>query len=246
MQRSLHIVCDDSGFASVDRGILHLARETGVPLCADYMIEQEGAVERARAMRTESNVSIGIHFELFGMPDGVRHRRGKELQKQGTSLGEQPEIQEQAIYDARRQIAVFRDALGKDPAHMGTHGDFHTDAHGKVMPWWDDLMQELFGEHQPPLQCSVPIIRHHLYSWNCEGTARAPRTPEEFAEELRKFSHHEVLEFVLHPALPHAGDASIDMLFTAEMRVRDVEAAIEILKSGVIEREGFTIVPVSS
>jgi predicted glycoside hydrolase/deacetylase ChbG (UPF0249 family) len=241
MTRSLLIICDDAGFASVERGILRLVRETGVPICADYMLEQDGAVERMRAMAMMPNVSIGLHAELLGSSDAERHVLGKKLQSEGSSLGLQPEIREQALRDTRRQVELFRKVMGRDPAHIGTHGNFHVDADGKILRWWEELMNDLFGEHAPPQQCAVPIIRHHMYSWNIEPTAREPRTPDEFRDELTKFSDHEAVEFVLHPAVPEPGDTSLDMLFTAEMRVRDVEAAIAILNSDAIARAGFSV-----
>lgn len=241
MKRTLLIVCDDAGFASVDRGIRRLAEETGVHLFADYMIEQEGAADRMKEMASVPNVSLGLHAELSGFPDDKRHYYGKELQGRGTSLGEQPEIQKQGIADTRRQVALFREISGRDPAHIGTHGNFHTDAQGHIMEWWKELMHDLFGEQAPPQQCACPIVRHHMYSWNIEPTARLPRTPEEFAQELRHLVAYHTLEFVLHPALPGAGDESLDMLFDAQMRIRDLEAAIEIIRSGVIEREGFMV-----
>jgi predicted glycoside hydrolase/deacetylase ChbG (UPF0249 family) len=244
MPSLLILTCDDAGFASVDRGIRRLAEATGKPLCADYMILQEGAIERARAMRSVPNVSVGLHFELFGMPDADRHYLGKDVNKKGSSLSEQSEIQEKAIEDARHQLKVFRDALGSDPAHIGTHGNFHTNLSGEIQAWWMDLMHELFGEKVPPMQLEIPHVRHNMYSWNLEPTFRLPLTPEQFGEELRKRKDHKAVEFVLHPGIPEAGDPSIDMLFSAEMRVRDTEAAIAIVNSGVIEHEGFEVVPV--
>ena len=246
MPTPLILVCDDAGFASVDRGIRVLTQETGRPVSAEYMIEQDGAAERAQRMEGVSNVLRGLHFEWSGITDEARFRLAKELQRRGTSLGEQPDIRRRAVEDARRQLALFRTMLRTEPAHISTHGNFNADAHGNVMPWWKDLMDELFDGDVPPMQLDLPYVRHNLYSWNVPGTARPPRTPVEFSHELEKFRDRDAVEFVMHPALPQHGDASIDMLFTAEMRERDLLSAIRIIRSGVIERAGFAIVPVSS
>lgn len=240
MAKKLLIVCDDAGFASVDRGILRLVEATGVPVCAEYLIETDGATERAKEMRKNPLVSLGLHFELTGISDADRVAMSRELKAKGTTLGEQPDIRRKATDNARRQLERFRDATGRDPAHVSTHGDFNVDAAGAVMPWWHDLMHGFFGDAVPPMQLLIPHVRHNLFSWNLPATKRDPRTPDEFAQELKKQTA-DVVEFVLHPALPEPGDASIDMLFTAAMRVADLNAGIEVIKSGAIERAGFGI-----
>lgn len=246
MPTPLILVCDDAGFESVDRGIRVLAEETGAPLSAEYMVEQDGAIERAREIENVRGVSRGLHFELTGITDEERFRLAKELQRKGTSLGEQPILRRRAISDARRQLALFRAALGGDPEHISTHGNFNVDRNGRVMPWWKDITQELFDGDVPPMQLDIPYVRHNLYSWNLPVTARPPRTPSEFQSELRKMEQGNAVEFVMHPASPRLGDASLDMLFTAEMRQKDLSSAIKIIRSGVIEEAGFTIVPVSA
>jgi|GEM_PF-5490168 len=59
--------------------------------------------------------------------------------------------------------------------------------------------------------------------------------PDEFEDILTEQSS-DVMEFVMHPALPKPGDASIDMLFTADMRVRDVDSTIAIINFCCIEQ----------
>lgn len=236
--KSLIVVCDDAGFASVDRGIALLVERTGVHVFAEYLIDGDGAIERAKAMSAHPLVSVGIHLELTGIADADRVAMTRDLKEKGTTLGEQPDIRRKACDDARRQLATFRGALGKDPAHVSTHGDFHLDASGTVMPWWDELMAELFGGNPPPMQWEAPVIRHNAYSWNIGDTKREPLTPEEFGAELARHTS-DVVEFVLHPAWPQPDDAPLGMLFDARMRVRDVEAGIRILASGCIPAAGF-------
>ncbi len=243
--RPLIIACDDAGFASTDRGIRTLVEQTGVPVSAEYLIEQEGAVARAKAIATLGLVSRGLHFELFNISDADRVALTKELEGRGTSLGEQSYIRQQAEIDARRQLHIFQQELGVQPMHISTHGNFNLDAHGEVMQWWNDLMNELFDGNPPPMQLDLPHVRHNLYSWNTNAMRRDPRSPEEFAQELRAAPGHGPVEFVLHPALPQEEDASLNMLFDAQMRIADLESAINIIRSGVIERAGFEIVPVT-
>ncbi len=243
--KKLIIVCDDAGFASVDRGIRTLVDRTNVPICADYLIEKEGAVMRAKAMMTNPCVSIGLHFELSGISDVDRVALTKDLKIKGTTLGEQASIRQMVAKDARRQLALFRDTLGKDPVHIGTHGNFNVDRTDVVMPWWNDLMNELFDGHIPPMQLAHPHVRHNMTSWFFDPTKRNALTPDEF-ELLLQEQTSDIVEFVMHPALPEPSDASLDMKFSAEMRVRDLEAAIAIINSGCIGRAGFEIVPVAS
>lgn len=242
--KKLLLVCDDAGHASVDRGIRALADATGMPVCAEYLILTPGAVERAKEMSAHPLVSIGLHFELSTIPDMRRVEMTKEMKARGTTLGEQADIREQATKDAMNQLAIFRQAVGRDPAHISTHGDFNVDASGAVMPWWIDLMHDLFGESIPPMQLEHPHVRHNMTSWYFDPTKRDALTPEEFEALLREQTS-DVVEFVMHPGFPQPGDASLNMKFTAEMRVRDVESAIAILTSGCVENAGYCAVPVS-
>lgn len=245
MTRSLLVVCDDAGFASVDRGILTFVERTNAPICAEYLIEQEGAAERAQAMSRNPLVSVGLHFELTGMADAARVARTNDLKAKNTTLGEQRDIQAKAATDTRRQLALFREALGKDPAHVSTHGDFNVDASGAVMPWWIDLMHALFGNDIPAMQWKHPILRHNKYSWNLPATKRDPMTPDEFEALLREQTS-DVVEFVMHPALPQPSDPALEMLFTAEMRIADLEAAIAIVQSDAIQNAGYRIISAAS
>ncbi len=243
--RPLIIACDDAGFASTDRGIREFVERTGVPVSAEYLIEQHGAIARAKAIATLGLVSRGLHFELFSISDADRVELIKELEERGTSLGEQEDIRTQATTDACRQLRIFQHELGVQPLHISTHGNFNLDAEGRVMQWWDDLMHELFDGNPPPMQLDIPHVRHNLYSWNTDALRRSPRTPEEFMQELQTIPGRGPVEFVMHPARPEKGDASLNMLFDAKMRITDLESAIEIIRSGVIERAGFEIVPVT-
>ncbi len=243
--QKLLIVCDDAGFASVDRGIVHLAEQANAHVCAEYLIEADGAAGRAKTMSGHPLVSVGLHFELSNISDADRVAMARGLRAKGASLGEQPEIQRKARDDARRQLTTFRDAVGSDPAHVSTHGDFHLDAIGAVMSWWKEHLCDLFDDNPPPLQWDAPIVRHNKYCWNVGEAMREPLTPDEFCAELANHAA-DVVEFVLHPALPRAGDAPLEMLFDAEMRVRDLETAVRILVSDCLKKARFDIAPVSS
>jgi predicted glycoside hydrolase/deacetylase ChbG (UPF0249 family) len=245
MSNSLIIVCDDAGFASVDRGIRLLADRTGLPISAEYLIEQDGAAQRAKDMSHHPLVSVGLHFELAGISDADRVQMSNELKKKNSCLGEQLDMQKKAMIDAKRQLELFREALGKNPAHISTHGNFNADMHDHILPWWREFVEELFEGDVPPMQLDHPHVRHNKYSWNLPGTARPPCTSEEFGAILQEYSDHDIIEFVVHPAMPEPGDASIDMLFDAEMRIADVNAAIDILTSGIVEQCGFDIVRLS-
>ena len=244
-RKKLLIVCDDAGFASVDRGVLALAEATGKPVCAEYLIAQPGAADRAKAMLEHPLVSVGLHFELPRLPDAERVALSRRLKEEGTTLGERPDIRAMATEDAVNQLADFRRAVGRDPAHVSTHGDFNVDAAGNVMPWWTDLLDDLFAGAVPPMQWGKPVLRHNKYSWNLPPTKRAAMAPEEFERELLAVEGN-AAEFVVHPAVPRPGDADLGMLFDANMRIADLEAAVAIVASGCIERAGFEIVPVGA
>lgn len=246
MTPKLLLVCDDAGFPETNRGMRVLAEETQQPISVEHMIMQHGAIPLAQEMQRIPNISHGLHFELAGMTDAERVDIARVLQEKGLSLAESPDIRKQAIHDAREQLCLFRDSLGKNPDHISTHGNFNVTPHDlQIQQWWIDLMHEFFGDKVPPMQMANPHIRHNKYSWNKPESARPPLTPQEFLLELERMNHHPVVEFVMHPALPVRGDKGINMLFNEHMRVADLASAIRIIRSRVIQWAGFEIVSVA-
>jgi hypothetical protein len=243
--RPLLIVCDDAGHPSVDRGIRELADRTRLPLSAEVMVEQPGAIASVQThLADHPQISLGLHVELAGISDAKRCALSHELATQGSCLAEQPWVQAQAALDAARQLEIFREAFGRDPAHVSTHGNFNVRQKTDVCPWWHALMDELFNGQPPPQQVVLPVVRHNLYSWNLPGTAREPLDALQFQAALKALPHA-AAEFVLHPARPQPEDPALDMLFDAAMRVRDLEAGVIILTSGAIEAAGWTVCAVT-
>jgi predicted glycoside hydrolase/deacetylase ChbG (UPF0249 family) len=243
MRRSLILVADDAGFDSVDRGINILTQATGQPVSAEYMIEQPGAARLARQMTRNALVSIGLHFELTDVTDENRVDMSKRLKARGQTLGQQDSVQKMAKRDAPRQLLQFQEVMGKNPAHISTHGNFNTDASGTIMPLWKDMMMEIFDGKVPLSQLEVPHIRHATYTTWKEG--RDALSPAEFQYELLPKNPSNIVEFVMHPAEPHEGDAPLRMLFDEKMRRRDLQGAIDVIRSGVIEAAGFDIISVA-
>lgn len=246
MNNRLIIVADDAGYSAVDRGIREFAEQTEVPVCADYMMTHWEAPDNLRAMERVTNVSRGLHFELLGFPDDKRYQIDKRLRAGGSCLGERPAIQTSAKRWATQQLDQFRQIAQQEPAHISTHGDFNIGPDGEVMDWWIEHMIEIFDGDVPSMQHENPVLRHNKYSWNLVETARSPLEPEEFKAEAGSHPVSPVVEFVLHPARHAYGDAALNMLFDETMRARDLESAITIVKSEVIEQAGRKIVSVEN
>lgn len=245
MPSKLILVCDDAGFPETNLGARVLAEETGKPISVEHMISQPGAIPLARELDGAANISHGLHFELAGITDAERVDIAALLAKDGECLATSEWVREQAIRDAREQLAMFRDTFGRDPDHISTHGNFNITPHDlRIQQWWIDLMREFFGDKIPPMQMANPHVRHNKYSWHKPESARPPLTPQEFLLELENMAHHPVVEFVMHPALPLRGGKGINMLFDEQMRIVDLASAIRIIRSRVAELAGFDIVSV--
>lgn len=116
--RSLIVNADDFGqTAGINQGVIR-AHRSGIVTSASLMVRGFGASEAAAYARGEPELSVGLHFDC-----GEWAFRGGEWTPvyEVVSTEDQPAVEE----EAGRQLAAFRDLMGRDPTHIDSHQHVH-------------------------------------------------------------------------------------------------------------------------
>lgn len=118
LDRFLIVNADDFGqTAGVNRGIIE-ARERGIVTSASLMVRHPSAVAAAEYARAHPEFSVGLHFELtewrYG---GVGWKLAYELVDASDARAVRAELE--------RQLAHFRELLGRAPTHLDSHQHVH-------------------------------------------------------------------------------------------------------------------------
>jgi predicted glycoside hydrolase/deacetylase ChbG (UPF0249 family) len=131
--RRLIVNADDLGYADgVDRGILE-AHERGIVTSASLMVDRSAARHGAAVARGAPRLSVGLHAVLDG----------------GGKLMIPPERCENEL---ERQLARFRELVGRPPTHVDSHHHVHRDS--RLV----DLFDAFAERHALPLRDRT--VRH--------------------------------------------------------------------------------------
>lgn len=117
-QRRLIVNADDFGMSSgVNRGIME-AHQRGIVTSTSLMVRWPDAVEAAALALAEPDLSVGLHIDL-----------GEWIWREGYRdvlyLVADPEDSDTVRQEVRRQLAIFRDLMGRDPTHLDSHQHVH-------------------------------------------------------------------------------------------------------------------------
>jgi len=239
------VVADDGGLHETINEGTRVAAERRAISCVDYMVEERGAIIEALSLHNEfPHVSIGLHVSIPGINDyavtalsySCRWRPLDKLYK------------EQLIRHTEKQIKIFQDAFGYQPAHLSTQGNLHLDYGGNSFIWFLELMERLSGSEVSTILVrgidTIPI-RHTRFREMILG--RNPLTPEQFRLMLHNMSPSvdRPLELVVHPAqrLNWPTEPPLKAFYITTLRECDLNSLLEILNEGVIEKAGYEIVP---
>jgi predicted glycoside hydrolase/deacetylase ChbG (UPF0249 family) len=119
-RRLLIVNADDFGQSTgVNRGIID-AHERGIVTSTSLMVRGPAAAEAAAYARSRPNLSVGLHFELAEWA----YRGGAwvclyEVVPPGDAAA--------VAAEAERQLAAFRDLVGREPTHFDSHQHVHRD-----------------------------------------------------------------------------------------------------------------------
>lgn len=118
MARRLIVTADDFGRTpGINRGIIQTF-EDGIVTSASLMVRWPAAQEAAQYARRRPDLAVGLHVDLGEW----RYRQGQwEAVYQVVS----PEDPDQVAAESARQLARFRELLGRDPTHLDSHQHVH-------------------------------------------------------------------------------------------------------------------------
>ena len=117
-QRHLIVNADDFGQSDgVNRGVV-AAHEHGVVTSASLMVRWPAAADAGAYARAHPELSVGLHLDLCEWT-----RRGETWLAlyEVVSLDDRDAL----AAEARRQLALFRSLVGRDPTHLDSHQHVH-------------------------------------------------------------------------------------------------------------------------
>lgn len=117
-RRILIVNADDFGQApGVNAGVIE-AHERGIVTSASMLVHWPGAAEAAEYSRGRPSLGLGLHLDLAQWTY-VEGEWASDYER--VSLSD-PEAIER---EARRQLDLFRDLVGRDPTHLDSHQHVH-------------------------------------------------------------------------------------------------------------------------
>jgi predicted glycoside hydrolase/deacetylase ChbG (UPF0249 family) len=119
-KRFLIVNADDFGLtAGVNAGIIR-AHEHGIVTSASLMVRGAAAAEAAAYAKTRPQLGVGLHVDL------CEWRCVNEEWKLAYEVV--PLVNEQAVRaEVERQMAAFRELMGRNPTHIDSHQHVHND-----------------------------------------------------------------------------------------------------------------------
>jgi predicted glycoside hydrolase/deacetylase ChbG (UPF0249 family) len=146
--RRLIVNADDFGRShGVNQGIA-VAHERGIVTSASLMVRWPAAAEEAASLaQSMPQLSLGLHVDLSEWI-----YRDSDWVPVYTLVGDEPP---EVARESRRQLAVFRSLVGRDPSHLDTHQHVHRGEPAR------SVLVDLAAEVGVPLRHFAPGIEYH-------------------------------------------------------------------------------------
>jgi len=221
--RWLIVTADDFGRSDgVNRGVAS-AYEYGIVTSASLMVRWPAAERAAALARELPRLSVGLHFDLGEWT----YRDGTWVQAYAVVDENDPK---QIAAEGRRQLALFRDLLDREPTHLDSHQHVHREE-----PVYSCLVL-LANELGVPLRHFTPQVEYRgdFHGQTAQGEPLdATPTVEGLASVLRSLSRG-TSELGCHPAedvdfeTAYGSERLVELDVLRSSEIRDVLAAEEI------------------
>ena len=145
--RYLIVNADDLGLSTgVNRGIIE-CMDRGVVTSASLMVRQPAAAEAAACVKQNRNISIGLHLDLgeWIFKDGDWVRLYEVVPTDDANAVKR---------EVGRQLAAFRDLMGRHPTHLDSHQHVHRNEPVR------SILLDAARELSVPLRECDPSIRY--------------------------------------------------------------------------------------
>lgn len=219
--RILIVNADDFGQSpGVNRGIA-AAHERGLVTSASLMVRWQAASEAAAYALQHPALSVGLHFDF-----------GEWIYRNGswTPLYQvvPPDDKDALEEEVKRQLAAFRQLMGRPPTHLDSHQHVHREQPLR------GLLMDLAKELHVPLRHFSPRIQYcgNFYGQtaHCEPFAEGIST-EGLMQTLQRLGHG-ITELGCHPGY---GD-DLDSMYRSE-RAQEVAALCDSRVLALLEAE---------
>jgi predicted glycoside hydrolase/deacetylase ChbG (UPF0249 family) len=224
--RRLIVNADDFGLSEgVNRGIV-TAHENGLVTSASLMVRQPAAAEAAEYARSHPALGVGLHIDLgeWAFRDGG-----------WVSLYRVVPVDDAEAVRAEvgRQLAAFRDLVGRGPTHLDSHQ--HTHTREPVL----SVVVELGRQLGVPVRHFTPGVRYcgDFYGQDGEGNSYPDLVTAEALVRLLGGLSPGVAELCCHPGF----DDNLDTMYVRE-RAAEVEALCAPEARSAVDRLGIALV----
>ena len=214
-EKLLIVNADDFGRSpGVNRGVA-VAYESGIVSSASLMVRRPAAEEAAAYARRNPRLSIGLHVDLgeWAYVDG----RWEAVDE----VAEPPEL------EIQRQLARFRDLVGRDPSHLDSHQHVHREEPVAT------LMYGVARELGVPLRGRDGVVRYcgDFYGQTATGERLADAITAKALLDIFRDLSPGVTELGCHPGLgteldaPYGVERSMEVAALCDPAVRAALAA---------------------
>ena len=216
-KRYLIVNADDLGASTeINRGILE-GCEHGLVTSASLMVDMPGAEPFASLGFEPERLSVGLHATL-------------------TSEGGRLKIEHtECRAELERQLARFRELLGREPTHLDSHHNVHLER-----PSFSSVFEQLAGELGVPLRGRSAARYYADFYGQRDGGERRPElvSTEALCDTLEREAGPGITELGCHPGYQGAGfrssylierEAEVRALCDARARARAEELGIHLI-----------------
>lgn len=224
--RRLIVNADDLGQSrGVNRGIAE-AHERGIVTSASLMVRWDAAAQAAAWAHEHPRLSLGLHLDL----EEWAYREGRWVACYQVVRSDDGGA---VAAEARRQLDLFRDLVGKDPTHLDSHQHLHRDDPVR------SVMLELASELDAPLRDCSPRVRYEggFYGQTGRGEPMPECITEEGLGRLLRALRPGITELGCHPGL----DGDLDTMYCSE-RAQEVRVLCEPHVRALLRAEGIELV----
>jgi predicted glycoside hydrolase/deacetylase ChbG (UPF0249 family) len=225
-RRAVIVNADDFGQSSgINRGVAH-AHERGIVTSASLMVRWDAAPAAAAYARAHVGLSVGLHVDLgeWACRDG-----------EWTTVYERVDRTDPGDVEAeiRRQLAICRELLGRDPTHLDSHQHVHNEQPVR------SILDRIAGELDVPVRHYSPVIRSEgrFYGQSNTGDPLHDHISAACLIELLRNLPEGVTELTCHPgygcevATMYRSERETELLALCDPAVRRVlsEEDIELV-----------------